>query len=1030
MRCTIPKTGLVLWLSVALLLPLLGSGTLAGDLDPVLGIRDKSPTARAFTNAHIVISPEESLDSATMIIEDGIIVAVGQGIAIPKGIPVTDLGGRWIFPGFIDAYTDYGLPKVEKKQRRRGSVPQYKSKRVGADHWNEAVNPDKMWFKEFAPSKKSSEPLMKLGFTTVQSIQKNGVFRGRAFVANLGSGLANDKILNSHGSMGASFRRGSSQQAYPTSLMGTIALIRQTLYDAEWLWRQTGQQRAADDGLKAEVNEALLAVQAARSKDWLFDGGEDFQSLSRIDRIADEFRLNAHVVASGYEYQLISKVKEIDRPLIVPLSFPTKPEVSTLEDQLDMKLSTLRHWETAPSNPSYLEDAGITFAFTTHRLEKTKEFWPNLHKAMKRGLSEKAALAALTTVPAKLTGVNEVCGSLEKGKLANFFVCDTNLLAKECEIRLVFTAGEEHVLSPIPTTDFTGTFKLDVNGTEYELSLTGKKLSGELKQGEWSTKLKQIKTERNRITFQAKLDSLESSGLTRFSGRLTEGQLSGQYVTAEGTTLPWSGQWTSAPDAKEEKEKKLDEPEKLLARMTYPNKAFGRATPPSKQNVLFRNATVWTADEAGILENTDVLVVDGKISKVGQGLDDGPGITIVDADGKHLTPGIIDVHSHLAISGDVNEGTHSVTPEVRIGDVINAEQVSMYRQLSGGVTTCLTLHGSANTIGGQNQVIKLRWGHPAEELKFVEAMPTIKFAMGENVKQSNWGDNNRTRYPQSRMGVTALMEDVFQAAREYQRDWDKYNRLKKRDKQNTPPPRRDLGLDAIVEMLEDRMLLHCHTYVQTEILALMRLAEKFDFDVDVMVHNLEGYKVADEMARHGAGVTTFSDWWAYKFEVYDAIPYGPKLLVDRGVLTTVKSDNIDLARRLNQEAGKAVMYGGLAEEEAIKLVTINAAKQLGVDQLVGSIAEGKSADLVLWNDHPLSVYSSVEQTWIEGVQYFDLQEDAQMRRDIESEKNALIQKILKSGEKKSPPGKKKKRDRGKPNPPDFRERDDDEGGES
>jgi len=432
------------------------------------------------------------------------------------------------------------------------------------------------------------------------------------------------------------------------------------------------------------------------------------------------------------------------------------------------------------------------------------------------------------------------------------------------------------------------------------------------------------------------------------------------------------------------------------------NKAFGVESLPPQNEVLIRHATVWTADSAGTIENCDILIKDGFIAEVGPGLAAGDNTEVIDAVGKHVTPGIIDAHSHIAVAGDINEGTHSLTPEVRIGDVIDPEQISIYRQLAGGVTACLTLHGSANPVGGQCQVLKLRWGRNAEDMKFREAAPTIKFAMGENVKQSNWGMMMQSRYPQSRMGVTNIMADLFSAAREYEISWEQYNKLNKKEQAQTIPPRRDIGLDAVVELLHNRRWVHCHTYVQSEILALMRLAEQYGFKIDVLIHTLEGYKVADEIAHHGAAVTTFSDWWAYKFEVYDAIPYNAALLRDRGVLTSFKSDDADMARRLNQEAGKAIMYGNVPEEEAIKMVTINSAKQLGVDNVTGSIRKGKQADLAIFNGPPLSVYSVVEQTYVDGRKYFDRTEDIQQRKAIADEKNRLIQKALAQSKDKGP----------------------------
>jgi imidazolonepropionase-like amidohydrolase len=382
---------------------------------------------------------------------------------------------------------------------------------------------------------------------------------------------------------------------------------------------------------------------------------------------------------------------------------------------------------------------------------------------------------------------------------------------------------------------------------------------------------------------------------------------------------------------------------------------------------------VWTSAAAGILDSTDVVLRDGKIAAVGKGL---TADTTIDCTGMQITPGIIDEHSHIAISRGVNEGTHAVTTEVRIGDVVYPDDVNIYRQLSGGVTSTHLLHGSANPMGGQLQYIKTRWGADAEELKVEGAVPTVKFALGENVKQANWGDRYTVRYPQSRMGVEEIMRDAFRTAREYEREM--------RAGDPTKPVRRDLQLDALVEIVSGKRNIHCHSYVQSEILMLMRLAEEFGFRVHTFTHILEGYKVAKEMAKHGARASSFADWWAYKFEVYDAIPESPAIMHEQGVTVSINSDDAEMARRLNQEAAKSIKYGGVSEEDAMKFVTINAAKQMAIDQRLGSIEVGKDADVVVWSGNPLSNMTRVERTFVDGCQYFARDVDQTLRkRDAE-----------------------------------------------
>ena len=423
--------------------------------------------------------------------------------------------------------------------------------------------------------------------------------------------------------------------------------------------------------------------------------------------------------------------------------------------------------------------------------------------------------------------------------------------------------------------------------------------------------------------------------------------------------------------------------------------AWKNPLPEQPAAVVLRHATVWTSGPQGTLEDADLLVQKGKVVAVGKGLQAPAGAVELDATGKHVTPGLIDCHSHAAVVGDVNEGTHITTSEVRIRDVVNSESINLYRELAGGLTAANLLHGSANSIGGQNAVIKLRWGASPDELLLAGAPEGIKFALGENPKQSNWGAAGK-RYPQTRMGVEQSIRERFLAAVDYRRAWAEYEKNPKTDK---VPPKRDLQLDAIVEILDGKRLVHSHAYRADEMLMLMRLAEEFGFRVATFQHVLEGYKIADEMKAHGVGGSTFSDWWAYKYEVIDAIPYNGALMTQRGVVTSFNSDDSELARRLNIEAAKAVRYGGLSETEALKLVTINPAIQLHVQNMVGSLEKGKDADFVVWNGNPLSTYSLAEQTWIDGRKYFDRAADLAQRKQLADERAALIAKTKEKGAK-------------------------------
>jgi len=420
----------------------------------------------------------------------------------------------------------------------------------------------------------------------------------------------------------------------------------------------------------------------------------------------------------------------------------------------------------------------------------------------------------------------------------------------------------------------------------------------------------------------------------------------------------------------------------------------GRGPIAEPKSVLIRGATIWTCSQEGRIDNADLLIVGGKIKAVGKGLAAGAEkeSMLIDGQGLHVTPGLIDCHSHTAILGAVNEGTLPSTAMVRIHDVVNSETDNLYEQLAGGLTTANLLHGSANPIGGQNCVIKLRAGASPEELVFKDAPEGIKFALGENVKQSNWGEKFVTRFPQTRMGVRALIANRFTAAQEYLAEWEEY---RKKSSGVTPapvPPRRDLELEAIGEILQGKRWIHCHSYRQDEILMLIRLMDSFGVKIGTFQHVLEGYKVADEIARHGAGGSTFSDWWAYKFEVYDAIPYNGSLMTERGVTVSFNSDSSELARHLYTEAAKAVKYGGTSEGEALKFVTLNPAKQLRIDSRVGSLEVGKDADFAIWSKAPLDSGTVCLQTWIDGKKYFERGLSAERAARLEKERNDLLAK--------------------------------------
>ncbi len=409
--------------------------------------------------------------------------------------------------------------------------------------------------------------------------------------------------------------------------------------------------------------------------------------------------------------------------------------------------------------------------------------------------------------------------------------------------------------------------------------------------------------------------------------------------------------------------------------------------------MLIKNATILTVTK-GTIEHGSILVRDGKIAEIAGNIAAPSGATVIDATGMFVMPGIIDCHSHIAIEGGVNEGSVSDSSMANIADVLNPADPDIYRDLAGGVTVANVLHGSANAIGGQTEVIKLRWGANADGLVFQGALPGIKFALGENPKRSNNPNipGQVRRYPESRLGVEDVIRQSFTEAVAYKKEWDDYNSAKAAGKTNLIPPRRDLRLEPLVEVLEGKRYVHSHCYRADEILMLLRVSDEFHFKVRTLQHVLEGYKVAKELAAYGVGASTFSDWWSYKQEAWDAIPYNAAIMTQKGVVVSINSDDAEEAQHLNQEAAKTMKYGGMTREQAIKMVTINPAMQLGIDKRVGSIEVGKDADFVVYNHDPLSIYAVPQKTIIDGKVYFDRDKDIAMRPELAKEKQTLMEK--------------------------------------
>ncbi|TWU45177.1 isoaspartyl dipeptidase [Novipirellula aureliae] len=991
---------------------------------PVVGLRDADPSPVLLEGAEVVCRPESTPQPLSILIAGNRIAQVGNNIVPPPGTERRDMTGMRIYAGFIDAMHEVELPEGLPTEPDR--------------YWNQNITPEHraVWFDQDRETE--LRKLRSQGITAQLLAPKNGIIKGTSCIVLTLDRSHPQHLLRSDaaGHLTLTVPRGQRRDRYPNSPMGAVALVRQAFYDAIW-YRDAYQVYANDRQVpRPQPNRSLeLLSQWIDSGTFVIDAANERMAIRASD-LAKEFSLNMIVRGSGYEYCELSQIASSGHPILLPVDFPDKPATRTLESIRETPLRTWMHWHFAPENPGRLHQAGVPFCLTSDGLGDPSTFLKQVRVAVERGLDKTAALSAMTTVPANLLELDDAVGKIEAGMFANLVVTDGELFAKDTKVVETWVAGERFSVEknaiPKQSDALAGTWSIVLpsvlsntkQSTDAELIM--EKASGKTTaQIRWVNaetetqkvlKLSDIVRSRARLSASAELSKLSDSfaeGVSKLTLLIGSNEKSISFVRTT-LTLP-DGREVDCPiRRKETATKEVDdapspsdstdsEPTNSKAtqpvELVYPLGAYGLSEIPDQPNVvLFRGATVWTSGELGPIQNGDVLVIDGRVADVGSELAVPAGGKVINLKGKHLTPGLIDCHSHIATDGGINESGQAITSEVRIGDFIDNSDIAIYRQLAGGVTTSNILHGSANPIGGQNQVLKLRWGASMDAMKFASAPAGIKFALGENVKRSSG------RYPNTRMGVEQIIRDQFLAAREYdaeQKAWQSGRR-------QGLPPRRNLQLEAIAEIQRGERWVHCHSYRQDEILATLDVLEEFNVQIGSLQHISEGYKVADRIAEHGAMASAFADWWAYKFEVYDAIPYNGVILHNAGVIVSYNSDDAELGRHLNVEAGKAMKYGGLSAEQALAFVTLNPAKQLRIDDRVGSIEKGKDADLVVWSGPPLSAASRCEQTWIDGRCYFDLTTDKQLRERDRSTRAKLVQLAQRSPEKPNSQPKKEK----------------------
>jgi imidazolonepropionase-like amidohydrolase len=851
------------------------------------------PAVFAVRDARVVVEPGKVLPKATVVIRDGIIEAVGADVKPPADALVTDGTGLTVYPGFIDALSNWGFDPALRRSETGAPEP--------TDLAGEplvATPPDqrKGLTPEFQVStalrgEDQADEWRKVGFTAHLVAPDGGFVVGQSALVSLSGAAPRETVLRAPVAQHVSFRLVAGND-YPRSLMGAIAHCRQTFLDAGHYQRTwAAYEKAGRVGPRPPLDPAMAELEPALAgKMPVVFEADTRDGIHKALDFAAEFKLRPLIYGGRDAWRAADRLKAERVPVLVRLNFadqpqargrgrgrggppgeagpapePEKPQLPTRAEE-DQK----RQMKEEAANAARLLKAGVPFAISTQGQQGDKpwdKFRENLRKAIAEGLPADAALRALTIDAARILGADKQLGTVEKGKAAHLVVTNGDFQEADTKVRYVFADG------------------------------------------------------------------------VRF-----------EYDAA-------------AKVAKKPDEKKPEEPAKTAkGEQVTEIEADRKPKSHTGGNVLVRGATVITVAN-GTHPKTDILIERGKILKVGENITPPAGVTIIDAADMFVMPGIIDTHCHFAISGGVNEFSLSVVPEVRIGDVIDGDDVQIYRALAGGVTTARLLHGSADVIGGQDAVIKLKYGEPASRLALAGAPRGVKFALGENVKRTDG------RFPNTRLGVEAVLVRAFTEAQTYRKTWDDYQKAKAAGKDVTEP-RRDLRLEALADILKGDLKVHCHCYRADEILMLLRVADRFGFKIKSLQHVLEGYKIAAEIADHGASCSTFSDWWAYKIEAYDAIPFNSALLHEAGATVCLKSDSNELMRHLYQEAAKCVKYGGMSETDALKAITLNGAKQLGLEGRVGSIEVGKDGDLAIFNGHPLNSYSRCEMSLVEGEVYF------------------------------------------------------------
>ncbi|MEW4567191.1 amidohydrolase family protein [Tautonia sp. JC769] len=937
---------------------------------------DYQPAAVAVTGATIVASPEQTIEDGTVVLRGGLIEAVGPAleIEVPYDAETIEGDGLVLYPGFIDLYTTIGqdenVPRSATGLSRPIPLDEFPQASTPPDNRN-GLTPEFRVSSALKLEEGAVRSRRNLGFTALLSAPSGAIATGQSALVSLGGLGRRESIVSEsvalhlnlanprgreyglfeafgirHDEHCAGHTHSPQDEAlihlieeamaaagppdsggYPGALMGVIAHLRQAMLDAEYHHKLLEYARDKGGPLPP-FDPSLDALYAARTgalPAWWQAESQD--AIHRALDLAGEFGTGAVLVGGRDAFEVIDRLKERKTPVVLRVDFPKEPEVPSEDEyrrkpiaERDPPLRELQQararWDDRVGVAGKLAEAGIPFAFSSDGLNRVDDFHAKVRQAIAGGLDEADAIRALTLDAAQIAGVADRLGTIEPGKLAHLVAWDGSYGSKDSKPRYLFVDGEK--------------FEMNAGDRPRNSARDEQDTSDDDDESDDSDDEADESDDEDDDSDDEDDDESEE----------------GEEAEAESDEEPFVDVATEFDEDR------------------VPSLTTGG-------NVLIKDATILTVSN-GTIPKGSILVEDGKIAAVGESIEAPEGVTVIDAAGMVALPGIIDTHSHMAIEGGVNEGSLSINPEVRVKDVVTGDDVTIFQAAAGGVTAARLLHGSANTIGGQDAVIKLIYGKPARDLILRDGPQGVKFALGENVTRKR--SSNPDRFPFTRPGVEAVLVRAFEEARAYQARRRAFADAVAAGK-DVSPFRRDLRLEALADMLDGSIKIHSHCYRADEILMLLRTAERYGMKVQSLQHVLEGYKIAAEIAAHGASSSTFSDWYAYKVEAYDAIPHNAALLTEAGAAVCIKSDSGEEVRHLYVEAAKMVRYGGVSEDQALAMITLNPARELGLDHRLGSIEVGKDADIALFNAHPLDGFAQCQLTLIDGDVAFQRHHD-------------------------------------------------------